>query len=104
MRICWLSLLSLPVGLAAIGGGPCAGPRSAKGSIILICAALGGMAAAAYGTFHICQSFRGLRTSSRFFGGVSLLAACFVVAVTAFYLLVGIVSLHSYARIYALSR
>src|SRR5215469_8373472 len=32
--LCWLSSVTLPLGLLAIGGGPCAGPRNATGSAI----------------------------------------------------------------------
>jgi len=33
--LCWIAILLTPVGLLAIGGGPCAGPNNTLGSIIL---------------------------------------------------------------------
>src|SRR4029077_12931807 len=36
IALCWASLLGLPIGLLAIGGGPCAGPRNLAGSLILL--------------------------------------------------------------------
>src|SRR5580704_12861084 len=46
--LCWLSLLTLPVGLLAIGG-PCTGPRNITGSLIILLAGLLSVAMPVYG-------------------------------------------------------
>ena len=93
--LCWLSLLTLPVGLLAIGG-PCAGPRNIAGSVIILLAGLLSVAMPVYGVYHIFPSFRSEGAETRAFMAISTLCACFVVAVGGFYLLFGFVSLSSY--------
>src|SRR5262249_28492825 len=65
---CWLSLLSLPFGLAAVGGGPCPGPRGRMGSIVVLCAGLAGLATAGYGVYRVIRSFRRLSTPGKALG------------------------------------
>jgi hypothetical protein len=95
---CWASTASLPVGLMAIGGGPCFGPRDAFGSIVLLFSGIGGMSAAGYGIDRVS---RGLRQSSpvvRVFGGLSALAARLAALIEVFYLWIGVQSLQVYLR------
>ena len=101
---CWLSLLMLPAGLMVIGGGPCAGPRDATGSVILILIALVGAAANIYGCMRIARAFRAAAVSRRILGALSLLPALLVFAGSMFYLMIGAVSLQSYWQMYALTR
>jgi hypothetical protein len=53
LRVCWLSVLALPVGLLAIGGGPCAGPRNALGWAILLTVGAVGIAGGTFGIITI---------------------------------------------------
>jgi hypothetical protein len=95
--LCWLSLLPLPLGLFALGG-PCGGPRNIAGSLIILLAGLLSVAMPAYGVYRIIPSFRSEGAETRAFMAISVLCACFVVAVGGFYLLFGAVSLSSYLR------
>ncbi len=54
--LCWTSLLVLPVGLLAIGGGPCAGPRNSLGSAILLTVGVCSVATAVSGAIRVLTS------------------------------------------------
>lgn len=95
---CWLSLLSLPLDLAALGGGPCFGARDAIGSIVVICAGLAGLVAAGYGVDRVIRCFRRLSVLGRALGLLSIVAAGSVALVTTFFLFVGVLSLFDYLR------
>jgi hypothetical protein len=95
--LCWLSLLTLPVGLVALGG-PCGGPRNIAGSLIILLAGSLSVTMPVYGVYRMFPSFRSEGTETRAFMAISALCACFVVAVGGFYLLFGIISLSSYLR------
>ena len=101
---CWLSLCILPVGLAVIGGGPCAGPRDATGSAILIVVALAGIAAGIYGCLQIARAFREAGVGGRILGVMSLCPTLLVFAGSLFYLIIGVVSLQAYWQMYAMTR
>jgi hypothetical protein len=101
---CWLSLLMLPAGLMVIGGGPCAGPRDATGSLILILIGFVGIAATTYGCVRIAPGFRAAAVSERILGVLSLLSALLVFAGSMFYLMIGAVSLQAYWHVYARTR
>jgi hypothetical protein len=51
--LCWLSLLTLPIGLLAIGGGPCAGPRNVAGCLILLVAGSSAVVMPVFGLYHM---------------------------------------------------
>jgi hypothetical protein len=63
--LCWLSLLTLPVGVFVMGG-PCAGLHNLYGSLILLPAGLLSGAMPVYGISRIFPSFRleGLETQA----------------------------------------
>ena len=58
--LCWLSSVTLPLGLLAIGGGPCAGPRNATGSAILLLVGVAAIVGPVYGFVRVIQLFRTL--------------------------------------------
>jgi hypothetical protein len=97
ITMCWAPLLALPLGLLAIGGGPCAGPRNIAGSTILLVVGFAALAAPLYGVVRVLQSFR-LAATTRLFGIISALCACMVAVIGGFYLLIGIVSLREFLR------
>jgi hypothetical protein len=96
--LCWGSLLLLPVGLLAIGGGPCAGPRNALGSAILLGIGLACLAAAVYGIARIIRHFRGAANLMRLIGAASVCGATLGAVGGGLYLLVGIISLEAFLR------
>jgi len=98
MGLVGLSLLTLPIGLLAIGGGPCAGPRNIAGSLILLSVGACAMAAPAYGVFRILQNFKLASGGTRLLGVVSILCACPIVLIGGFYLLFGVLSFSAYLR------
>jgi hypothetical protein len=98
MGLVGLSLLTLPIGLLAIGGGPCAGPRNIAGSIILISVGACAVAAPIYGAFRILQNFKSASGGARLLGATSILCACPGVLVGGFYLLIGVLSFSVYLR------
>jgi hypothetical protein len=98
LQVCWISLLTLPLGLLAIGGGPCAGPRNALGSTILLTVGLFGVGAAILGASRIVQGFRSETIAMRFWGAISVCLAGFVGLVGGLYLLIGIESLEVFMR------
>ncbi len=96
--LCWASLLLLPAGLLAIGGGPCAGPRDALGSAILLGIGIGNLAAFVYGAAGVIRGIRGMRNLMRLFGTASVCGATLGAVVGGFYLLIGILSLGAFLR------
>lgn len=94
---CWLSLLTLPLGLLAMGG-PRAGPPNLAGSLILLPAGFIAVAMPVYGVYRIFPSFRSEGMATRAFMAISILCACFVAGVGAFYFLFGFISFSSYLR------
>jgi hypothetical protein len=96
--LCWASLLLLPIGLVAVGGGPCAGPRNALGSAILLGIGLGNLAAVVYGATRVIRSIRGMGNLMRLLGAASICRAAFGAFVGGFYLLIGFVSLGDFLR------
>ena len=93
-----VSLLTLPIGLLAIGGGPCAGPHNIAGTIILFGVGACAVAAPIYGAFRILQNFKLVSSTARLLGVASILCACPIVLVGGFYLFIGVVSLNAYLR------
>ena len=93
-----LSFLALPIGLLAIGGGPCAGPRNIAGSIILLSVGACAVGAPIYGAFRILQNFKLASGRARLLGVASILCACPIVIVGGFYLLIGVLALSAYLR------
>src|SRR6266481_5041744 len=77
IAFCWLSLAVLPLGLMGIVGGPCAGPRNAAGSTILLVVGFAAVAASVYGVVRILQFFGVAQLRTRLLGILSLLCACF---------------------------
>jgi hypothetical protein len=96
MGLVGLSLITLPLGLLAIGGGPCAGPRNIAGSIILLSVGACAVAAPLYGVFRILQNFKLVSRGPRLLGAASILCACPIVFIGGFYLLFGVVSFQAY--------
>jgi len=98
ITLCWSPFLAVPLGLLAIDGGPCAGPRNVAGSTILLVVGFAALAAPVYGVARILQSFRFARTRMRLFGVISVFSACIVAAIGGFYLFIGVVSLRAFLR------
>ena len=94
----WLSLLTVPIGLWAIGGGPCAGPRNIAGAIILIIVGACAVGVPIYGALNILQNFKLASSGARFLGVVSLVCACLVTLVGGFFLLIGGLALSAFLR------
>jgi len=96
--LCWLSFLGLPLGLLAIGGGPCAGPRNAAGSAILLAVGTIGVGG---GLSGIAKILWGIKTASiplRVAGVLSAAVAGLASLVGGFYLFVGYQSLQVFLR------
>jgi hypothetical protein len=96
--LCWLSLLLVPLGLLAIGGGPCAGPRDAAGSSILLMGGVGILVLAVCGIFRVLREFRAAANLMRVWGALAVSCAGFAGCVGGFYLLMGIISLGAFLR------
>ena len=96
LRLCWLSCLALPLGLLAIGGGPCAGPRNTLGSVILLTVGLAGIAGGVFGIVEMFRGFRSVRNVRRAFGLVSIVPASVALLGGCAYLFVGYQSLLVY--------
>src|SRR5579859_7475197 len=94
--LCWLSLLALPLGLLAIGGGPCAGPRNALGSAILLSVGMFGVGGGIFGIVRIFQGIKQTTNLLRLAGVLSVSVAVFASLVGGAYLLVGYISLQIY--------
>jgi hypothetical protein len=98
LKLCWGALAPVPLGLLAIGGGPCAGPRNAAGSSILL---FGGVASLVLAVYGISQVLRGIRVEGslmRVWGAFSACCAGFAGFAGGFYLLMGIYSLEAFIR------
>ena len=93
-----LSLLTLPIGLLAIGGGPCAGPRNIAGSMILLGVGACAVAAPIYGVFRIFQSFKLATAGARLLGVASVLCACPIILAGGCYFFIGVLSLRAYSH------
>ncbi len=91
-----LALLVLPIGLLAIGGGPCAGPRNILGSIILLGVGVFAVGGTAYGAFRIFQNFKLASSGSRLLGAASILCGFPIAFVGGVYLYIGVLSLSAY--------
>jgi hypothetical protein len=96
--LCWLSLLALPLGLLAIGGGPCAGPRNALGSAILLSVGMFGFGGGLFGIVRIFQGIKQATNLLRVAGALSVAVATLASLVGGAYLLFGYVSLRSFLR------
>ena len=94
--LCWLSSVILPLGLVAIGGGPCAGPRNATGSAILLTVGVAALTGAVLGVFRIIKFFRVVGIAAKVFGIVSLVYASAVAMVGSLFLVFGALSLRAF--------
>jgi hypothetical protein len=92
MALCWLSLALLPVGLMGVASSPCAGPRNAAGSAILLVVGLAAVAGSIYGGARILRFFRVAQLRTKLLGILSLLCGCFATFVGGIYLLIGAIS------------
>jgi hypothetical protein len=95
---CWIAVLLLPLGLLAIGSGPCAGPRDAAGSTILLGGGVGCLILAVSGIFRVLREIRAAGNPMRALGAVSVCCAGFAGFVGGFYLLMGIISLGAFLK------
>ena len=93
LRLCWLALVALPLGLLAIGGGPCAGPRNALGSAILLSTGAFSVGGSSFGTLRIIQGLKGAKNPLIVFSVLSVIVAGFALLVGGAYLLLGYASL-----------
>jgi hypothetical protein len=96
--VCWLSLLALPVGLLAIGGGPCAGPRNALGSAILLAVGAIGITGGILGIIRLAQGIKEAKRLALLGGALSAIVGGTFALVGAVYLLIGFESLQVYLR------
>lgn len=94
--MCWLSSLILPVGLLAIGGGPCAGPRNATGSAILLVVGASAIIGPVYSVVRMIKVFQSVDLAAKAFGIVSLLYASIVAVIGSIVLFVGVLSLRAF--------
>ena len=98
LRFCWLSLLALPVGLLAIGGGPCAGPRNSLGSVILLTVGAFCVSCSLFGIQRILRRFNAAKNLWRMIGALSVLTAVVPILGGGAYLFIGYESLQSFLR------
>src|SRR5258707_14231554 len=98
LSLCWLSLRALPLGLLAIGGGPCAGPRGALGSAILFSVGMFGVGGGIFGIIRIFQGIKQATNLMRVAGVLSVSVAVCASLAGGAYLLFGYVSLRSFLR------
>ncbi len=98
LRLSGFSIILLPAGLLAIGGGPCAGPRNALGSAILLLVGAGAVALGIYGVFRTLRGIRAASWPLWLVAAVSLSCASFAVLAGGAYLFIGILSLDSFLR------
>jgi hypothetical protein len=94
----WLSLLTVPIGLWAIGGGPCAGPRNIAGAIILITVGFCAVGVPIYGALNILRNFKLASSGARVLRVVTLVCACLMTVVGGFFLLIGGLALSAFLR------
>jgi hypothetical protein len=98
LKLCWTSLLVLPLGLLGITGGPCAGPSGVPGAGILFAVGLASVAAAAYGIVRVLRHWLGMTELMRAFGGLSVLGALGATCVSGIYILVGFMTFAAFVR------
>jgi hypothetical protein len=91
-----LALCALPIGLLAIGGGPCAGPRNIVGSLLLLGVGAFAVGGTAYGAFRIFQNLKLASGWARLLGLASILGGFPIALVGGFYLVIGVLSLSAY--------
>ena len=96
--LCWLSFFALPVGLLATGGGPCAGPRNATGSTILLVVGLVGVGGGLFGIAKIVRGIREAKNWLRVAGAVSAIVAGFACLAGLAYLFIAYQSLQVFLR------
>jgi hypothetical protein len=96
--LCWVSLFALPVGLLAIGGGPCAGPNNAIGSTILLIVGSIGVGGGLFGIFKISRGIKEVKNWLRVAGALSVVAAGFACLGGAAYLFIGYQSLRVFLQ------
>jgi hypothetical protein len=90
--LCWMSILAAPVGLLAIGGGPCAEPNNAAGSIILLTAGVCALSGTIFGMNKVGRSLRAEDNPLRWFGLLSMFGAILSGLAGALYLFIGVAS------------
>lgn len=98
MALCWLSIALLPVRLMGVAGGPCAGPRNADGSAILLVVGFAAVAGSIYRGVRILRFFRVAQLRTKLLGILSLLCGCFATFVGGIYLLIGGISLPAFMQ------
>jgi hypothetical protein len=98
LKLCWASLLLLPVGLLGVSGGPCAGPSGTPGAAILLAVGLGSLVAAVYGIALIIRNWNRSPGSMRIFGGLSVLGALGALVGAGVYVLIGILTFSAFVR------
>jgi hypothetical protein len=98
LKLCWGALGLVPLGLLAIGGGPCAGPRNAAGSSILLFGGVASLILAVYGISQVLRSIKAEETLMRALGAFSVCCAGLAGFAGGFYLLMGIYSLEAFIR------
>jgi hypothetical protein len=96
--LCWLSFLALPLGLLAIGGGPCAGPRNGLGSLILLTVGAFGVGGGLFGMTRVFRAFKAAKNLLRAGGILSVIVAGFAFLVGGVYLFIGYESLQVFLR------
>jgi hypothetical protein len=92
MKLCWTSLLVLPLGLLGVTGGPCAGPSGVLGAGILLAVGLVSLAAAGYGISRVVGNWSGAPDLMRVFGGLSILGALGACVGGGAYFLIGLLT------------
>jgi hypothetical protein len=98
VQACWLSILATPVGLLAIGGGPCAGPNNTAGSIILLSIGMLALGGAIFGTALVLIGVRAEDSPIRLFGALSVCVAIMAGLVGGIYLFIGYASATVFLR------
>ena len=98
LGLCWAAFAPLPVGLLAIGGGPCAGPGNAAGSAILLGAGLGSVYLAGYGIFRAVRGIGAATRMMRVWAALSICGAGFAMLAGGAYLCIGVISLQAFLR------
>jgi len=98
MLLCGLSIVLIPVGFLAIGGGPCAGPNNALGSAILLSIGLGCAAGALLGSARVVRGFRAATNPLRLAAVASVCCAGLGLFAGLLYLYIGAEALQAYLR------
>jgi hypothetical protein len=97
--LCLIPILGLPLGLLAIGGGPCAGPSNIFGSLILL--SVGGLGACSviYGGYMILRRFSAASGLMRLWSFLALGCGAAITVVCALFLILGFVSFVGYLQL-----